>query len=61
MVNVTRTELKMSTMAEVAKTFGVTVERVWKWTFDGLPSKNVNGSPMFWIADVIKWKRENNT
>lgn len=50
-------EVKMMSMAEVAKQFGVTVERVWKWTFDGCPSKNVNGTPMFWLSDVVRWKR----
>lgn len=51
-------EVQMISMAEVAKQFGVTVERVWQWTFDGCPSKNVSGTPMFWLSDVIRWKRQ---
>lgn len=54
-------EVQMMSMAEVAKQFGVTVERVWQWTFNGLPSKNINGSPVFWLRDVIEWKRKSNT
>ena len=50
-------ETKLMSLSEVAKQFGVTVQTVYEWTFNGCPSRNQHGNPMFYLKDVIAWQR----
>lgn len=50
-------ELKLMTLAEVAKAFGVSVSTVYGWTTSGCPTSTVGGQYFLRLRDVIAWKR----
>lgn len=50
-------ELKLLTLAEVAKAFGVSVNTVYTWTLNGCPASTVGGQYCLKLKDVIAWKR----
>lgn len=51
-------ETKLMTPAEVAKQFGVPVATIYSWELSGCPCRKVNGTPMFLLKSVIRWKRQ---
>jgi phage terminase Nu1 subunit (DNA packaging protein) len=50
-------ELKLMTLAEVARAFGVTTNTVYTWTLNGCPTSTGGGQYFLRLQDVILWKR----
>ena len=57
MAGVDPNEIKLMTLAEVAKAFGVSVSTVYGWTTSGCPTSTVGGQYFLRLRDVIAWKR----
>lgn len=50
-------ELKLLTLAEVARIFGVSVSTVYGWTTSGCPTSTVGGQYYLKLKDIIAWRR----
>lgn len=50
-------EIKLLTLAEVARAFGVSVNTVYGWTVSGCPTAMVDGQYRLKLKDIIAWRR----
>lgn len=57
MAGVDPNEIKLLTLTEVARAFGVSVSTVYGWTTSGCPTSVVGGQYFMRLRDVIAWKR----